>query len=39
MSAQGAAQLIDLATTYLLSPGLARETNLLVQRFEFGCQM
>ena len=32
----GAAQLIDLATTYLLSPGLARETNILVQRFGFG---
>ena len=32
----GAAQLLDLATTYLLSPDLARETNLLVQRFDLG---
>jgi hypothetical protein len=32
----GAAQLIDLATTYLLSPDLALETNHLVQRFGHG---
>ncbi|MDT8321911.1 MAG: hypothetical protein RQ826_15440 [Xanthomonadales bacterium] len=32
----GAAQLVDLASTYLLSPGLAREANILVQRFGLG---